>query len=92
MSGVRERWERIKDFLLNRQLAYQNTFVAGSPAADKVLKDLARFCRAHNTTFHPDPRMHAILEGRREVFLRIERFLKLTPEEVWELHGKVEIE
>lgn len=65
--------------------AYQQTF-AGEPAK-VVLKDLARFCRAHESTFDADPRVHAGLEGRREVWLRIEEYLRLTPEQLWELRS-----
>ena len=53
-----------------------------------MLTDLATFCRAHDTTFHVDERTHAMLEGRREVFLRIQRHLKLTEEELWSLFHK----
>lgn len=43
----------------------------------KVLADLGRFCRADASTFHADPRIHALLEGRREVLLRLINFLKI---------------
>ena len=49
-----------------------------------VTADLRRFCRAGVSTFHPDPRVHAVLEGRREVFLRIEQFSTLSTEEIIE--------
>lgn len=45
------------------------------------MEDLAGFCRANESTFHSDPRMHAVLEGRREVFLRIMDHIGLTPDE-----------
>jgi hypothetical protein len=51
-----------------------------------VLKDLAKFCRAHESTFHKDPRAHAVMEGRREVWLRIQNQLNLTDEELWALY------
>lgn len=78
---------RTLDFLLQRKRAYQLAF--GSPAGKEVLADLARFCRARETTFHSDPRIHAALEGRREVFLRIANHLHMTPEQLFELsnHG-----
>jgi len=44
-------------------------------SGERVLADLARFCRANESTFHADPRTHALLEGRREVWLRICGFL-----------------
>lgn len=51
-----------------------------------VLKDLARFCRAYETTYDADPRKHAALEGRKEVWLRIQSYLQLDSEELFELH------
>jgi hypothetical protein len=51
-------------------------------SGDAVLKDLAVFCRANESCFHPDPRVHAVMEGRREVFLRIQEHLKLTDEQL----------
>lgn len=46
-----------------------------------VMEDLAVFCRANESTFSADPRVHALLEGRREVFLRIMDHIGLTPDE-----------
>jgi hypothetical protein len=43
----------------------------------KVLADLDRFCRGNQSAFHPDPRTHALLEGRREVLLRLLHFLNI---------------
>lgn len=68
---------------------YQLTF--GSPAGAEVLRDLAKFCRATETTFHTDPRLHAALEGRREVWLRIQKQLGLTPEELFEARSGMPI-
>ena len=51
-----------------------------------VLTDLAKFCRAHETTFNKDDRMHAVLEGRREVWLRIQNYLKLSTDELYQIH------
>jgi hypothetical protein len=69
-----------------RSLAYHRVFDRKSPYTQEVLKDLARFCRAHESTFHADPRLHAVLEGRREVWLLIERMLNLSTEELYLLH------
>jgi hypothetical protein len=41
----------------------------------EALLDLAEFCRANESCFHEDPRMHAALEGRREVWLRIQEHI-----------------
>lgn len=56
-----------------RRRAYSRVFSGKGDEADveAVMLDLAWFCRAFTTTFHPDPRAHALGEGRREVFLRI---------------------
>lgn len=75
-----------KDFLTGRQTDYKMTF--NSPNGKRVLEDLARFCRANETTFHTDPRAHALLEGRREVFLRLAHHLKLSFDDLWNLYGR----
>ena len=73
-----------KQFLFRRRQSYQDTFRA--PVAKVVLKDLALFCRANASTFHDSDRVQAKLDGRREVWLRIAEYLRLTPDELWELH------
>jgi hypothetical protein len=50
-----------------------------------VLEDLARFCRAYKSTWSEDPREHALIEGRREVWLRIQAHLQLGEEDIWKL-------
>lgn len=74
-----------KALLQQRQRAYQLTFNPEGREQKQVLEDLAQFCRANETAFHPDPRMHAVLEGRREVWLRIQKYLNLSPEQLWDL-------
>ena len=76
-----------KDFLFGRRLSYLQTFDKNNQSAQRVLKDLAKFCRANQPTFHTEARVHAMLEGRREVWLRIQQHLNLTPEQLWELFG-----
>ncbi len=76
--------ERLKQYLGRRKYAYKQTFKG--PLAEEVLADLARFCRAHQSTFNTDPRAHAVLEGRREVWLRIAHHLQLTEPELWRLY------
>lgn len=77
----------MKRFVFARKHAYQLVFDKDNQAAKQVLKDLVRFCRANKTTFHADPRAHAVLEGRREVWLRIQQHLQLAPEELFKLYG-----
>ena len=81
-------FEEAKALLHNKQRDYNDTFNSESRSAQAVLKDLAEFCRAHTSTFHPDPRVHAALEGRREVWLRIQKYLNLSPEQLWEVTRK----
>lgn len=76
--------ESIKRFLMGRQTAYRVVF--DGPRGQEVLADLAKFCRANQTTFHPDPRIEGRLDGRREVWLRIQNHLQLTPDELWKLY------
>jgi len=75
-----------KDFLGRRRTAYVKVFLG--PFGQEVLTDLAKFCRAHESTFHADPRAHAVAEGRREVWLRIQRHLQLTDDQLWAIYGQ----
>lgn len=82
-----ELLERARSFLFRRRYAYQKVFDRENVYLEEVLKDLARFCRAHETTFNSDPRAHALAEGRREVWLRIANHLNLSEDELWKLYG-----
>lgn len=64
---------------------YRAVFNPETVAASEVLRDLAIFCRAHEPTFHPDPRVEGILQGRREVWLRIQNYAQLKTEDLVEL-------
>jgi hypothetical protein len=80
--------KKVKDFISGRQTAYQQVFKKEDIAVNAVLKDLAKFCRANKTCFHADERIHANLEGRREVWLRIMEHINLTPDEYWDKYGR----
>lgn len=75
--------EKARAFLRGRQGSYRAAF--NSPAGQDVLVDLAKFCRAHASTAHTDPHMAARLDGRREVWLRIQSHLRLSDDELWRL-------
>lgn len=92
MSIFSEAVAKAKEFVFSRKQAYQQTFNSENRFNKAVLKDLAKFCRANKSTFNTDPRAHAVLEGRREVWLRIEQHLHLTPEQLWELVGRSDLE
>ena len=80
--------EKARALLRDRQVSYQHA-LGGAPG-QAVLEDLARFCRADQTTFHPDPRVHALMEGRREVWLRIKEHLDLDLEDLLRRRTNVE--
>lgn len=67
-------------FLTERKRNYAGSFKGKD--GEMVLADLASFCRADESTFHEDPRVEGILQGRREVWLRISKHLNLTPEQL----------
>jgi hypothetical protein len=79
-------WNSARIFLRNRRMAYLRIFNPESRDAQVVLADLATFCRAGKTTFEPDERLTAVLEGRRQVWLRINQHLKLDEETLWRLY------
>jgi|688.fasta_scaffold636488_2 hypothetical protein len=78
--------ERARQYLARRRTAYVKTFQG--PFGEEVLADLAKFCRANQSTFHSDPRVHAVAEGRREVWLRISQHLNLTDDQLWRMYGQ----
>lgn len=76
--------EHYLHFFQNRKRAYQLAFT--SPAGQQVLTDLASFCRAEETCVVPGDRDKTlVLEGRREVWLRIQQHLHLTDEQLVDL-------
>ena len=82
-----EDWEarqRAIDALRLRKRGYQLAF--SSQKENAVLKDLAQFCRADESCFHADARLHAVAEGRREVYLRIMQHLNKEPDELYALY------
>lgn len=69
--------------LLQRRGAYKDVFK--HPQAKNVLADLKRFCYYDKTSFNNGDvtgRQQAFIEGRREVYLRIIRFMNATDEQI----------
>ena len=79
--------EKAQRFLAGRKGAYRRTFSKENQDAVVVLRDLAQFCRASESTFNPVAAMSDRLDGRREVWLRIQQHIHLTDEELWALYG-----
>jgi hypothetical protein len=89
---LEEALQKLKRFFLRRQTIYRRVFDLKSDDTEFVLADLAKFCRAHETAFDADPRITALLEGRREVYLRIEHALRLNADEYWAIYKRKDIE
>lgn len=69
---------------LIRRRAYRAAF--NNPEGRKVLADLRRFCRATLPTADVNNvQATYLLEGRREVWLRIQAHLQLTEDDVFKL-------
>lgn len=66
---------------------YQLVFQKTQPSDMIVLADLFKFCRMGESTFHPDARIAANLDGRREVALHIARYLNLSVEQIVQLQA-----
>jgi len=79
---------KLRDYYHERSIAYGRIFDEKGPYTSVVLEDLAKFCRANESTFHIDPRAHALMEGRREVWLRIKEFLTLNADELLEKYAR----
>jgi len=80
---------RILDFVRARKKSYALCFM--QPAGNQVLIDLADFCRAAETCVVTnadgsiDRNRSLVLEGRREVWLRIQNHLNLSSEDLYRL-------
>lgn len=86
-QALQKRYHAMLDTMRDRKVAYSRIFDVETNEAKLVRDDLARFCREFSSSFHPDPRIHALLEGRREVVLRIKDFLELSVEELVAKYG-----
>lgn len=89
--GTNKNVQKLKEELFARQKAYIQTFVKNE-AAKKVLDDLSKFCREKESCFEVDPRAHALLEGRREVLLRIKDHLDLKSDDLFSKYYKPKIQ
>ncbi len=70
---------------LGRETTLEQRQAGYAQIPSEVLLDLAEFCRANETTFHVDARAAAMFEGRRQVWLRIQEHLFLTPAQLMDL-------
>lgn len=87
--------EKLRKLIFSRRLAYRQTFMPGgqaTPAADIVLADLRRFCRASSSAAQlspqsgmVDPIATGIAIGRQEVWHRIASNLHLSDADLYRL-------
>lgn len=79
--------ETVIEFLRGHSRAYRQVFNRHSPAVQYVLADQAKFCHALDTIAKPGLSEFelGVREGRRQVWLRTNRALHLTPEEQFAL-------
>jgi len=74
-------------YFTDKKAAYQHVF--NTPQGNTVLGDMGAFCRARETCAVPGDRDRTwLLEGRREVWLRIQDFLEHTPEDLVKMFTK----
>jgi hypothetical protein len=79
--------EEVLQVFVDRKRAYQLAF--NTPGGKVALDDLDFFCRARETCVVPGDRdLTHVLEGRREVSLRIHDYLERTPEELRDLYTR----
>jgi len=85
---VSDMYNKVRAYLKGRSGDYKEVF--RGVHGERVLQDLAKFCRANESTFHPDPRVDATLDGRREVWLRIYHHLNLDPDDLVKIYNPTE--
>ena len=74
--------------ILKRYQAYKRKFQKGDPDADKIMADLSEFCGFLDTTFKGDEKQMLIMEGRRQVFLRIFGHTNLDGQDIHQLQRR----
>lgn len=84
--------ERGMALLRHRSMSYRDVFLGHGRSSDEVLQDLAKFCRAHESTFHVEHSISDRLDGRREVWLRIAHYSHLSESQLWDIYGNKSIQ
>lgn len=72
--------------LREKKKSYQSLFGPKGLLESEAMMDLAWFCYAFRTTKEPGTDM-LINEGRRQVWMRIQEYLNLEPDEIVQLYG-----
>lgn len=78
-------------YIFKKSRAYKNVFDGSNEYTKEVIKDLKKFCRADTPTFtQGDPHMTSLLEGRREVWNRIMKYIDISEEELKRIDKEME--
>lgn len=78
-----QNWLRRRALIQSRQVrALFKPEGVMSRQAEAVLADLRDFCKAQESGFNSDPLVMARMAGRREVWLRLTKFLNLDEAQV----------
>lgn len=66
----------------SRQLAMDYRDFVASDAGQRIMRDLAQYCRVGHTSFVAgDPHQTAFNEGARDVFLHVAEMARLEPDD-----------
>lgn len=85
---AKEQEQVVGEHLRARAEAYRRVFSnARADDVRMVLDDLRRFCRGEQAAWHEDPRIHALVTGRQEVYWRIKDHVTLTADELLEKYS-----
>jgi len=80
--------------LLSFHTAYQRALLGEDgklrPEVLPMLRDLAAFCLANGSTYHDDARRHAFNEGRRAVWLEIQKGLRFDRNQLESLNRQLQ--
>lgn len=69
--------------LERRQQAYRRMFAALNPEDREIIEeDLSWFCMGNRAVFHENERVHVLLTGRQEVWMRIQDHIRLNLEDL----------
>jgi hypothetical protein len=85
-------WHSLLIHLGLRKKSYQSIFGKEGAIGSEAIRDLAKFCYAAKSTAVPNEHLSMVLQGRREVWLRIAEHLNLQPEELASLYGAVTVD
>lgn len=87
MPSHQESLDKYLEVLKNRVQSYRQCFDLQAFENQAVLRDLSLFCRMFTTTEDPEQKEDPkVLEGRRQVFLRIQEHLQFDHYQLYQLH------